>query len=393
MKKLLFCLQTMVLGGVESELITILKKFDRSKYKLSLLILYEQDSELMKKIPSDVEIIDLGINKGYYCGGLSELVKQRIRKGQILDAAALVTKRLVGSPTGANVNISSIAPLEGEYDYAVCYHMHSPIMLRYVADKVKAKRKIAWIHNDFDNTGYKVKKYTKWIDKYDTVAAVSIQLLNEFSALCPKLSHKAMVVNNTVDEDSIRESSLLTADMDPRFSKCGTAKILTVGRYVGQKGYDIAVSAAKILRDRGIEFTWFAIGCGADETKIAELIVQNEVESNFVMLGKKDNPFPYMAECDLYVQPSRHEGYPITMCEAKVLNNVIVCTNFAGAKEIVTDGYDGYVDESFTSQAIADKIEKLLTDNTLMETMKRNASLQATDRSWEHIEALFSEEI
>lgn len=391
MKKLLFCLQTMVLGGVETELITVLKQFDKSKYDITLLLLYEQDNEILKRIPEGVKLVNLSIDKRYYCSGFSDLLKTRIKRGELFSATCLAARRLI-SPTGANVNIGKIPIIEDEFDYAVCYHMHSPIMLRYVADKVKAKRKIAWIHNDFATTGYKINKYQKWLLRYDRIAAVSIRLLEEFAQCCPHLAERAMVVNNIVDEESILLKSNDKEELDIAYAEQKKARLLTVGRFVEQKGFDIAIKTAKILRDRGLDFVWYVIGYGNEEQSMRDLIQEYNLSDNFVILGRKNNPYVYMAECDLYVQPSRHEGYPITMCEAIVLKKPIISTDFAGARELVHNGINGFVTDGFTPESVAAVIEKLFTDNELFERVTNGALNAQTGADWERIESLFTEE-
>ena len=391
MKKVLFCLQTMVLGGVETELITILSRFDKTEYDISLLVFYEQDKEILTRIPDGVKLINLGIDKNYYCSGLSTLVKKRLSAGRLLSAAALMAKRALGSPVGANVDISGIPAPNEEYDIAVCYHMHSPTMLRYVADKVSARKKLAWIHNDFSTTHYRVEKYLKWLCKYDKIAAVSERLHDELCERCPTLSDRALVIHNIVDEELIIRRSRDKNEIDERFASGSGLKLLTVGRMVEQKGYDIAVNTAKILRDRGLDFTWYVIGYGTEEENIKELVKQNALDESFVILGRKNNPYPYMRACDLYVQPSRHEGYPITLCEALALNKTVVCTNFAGAAELVEREDDGVVVATLEPSDIATEIEKYI----LSPERLKKADGAAESRSlagWKKIEALFIED-
>lgn len=113
--------------------------------------------------------------------------------------------------------------------------------------------------------------------------------------------------------------------------------IVTVGRLTEQKGYDIAVKAANILKKKKIDFAWYAIGGGRDEEKLKKLVEEYHLENQFVFLGRKDNPYPYMKHCDLYVQPSRHEGYVITLVEARALCLPIVSSDIPSAREQIQD--------------------------------------------------------
>ena len=380
----------MVLGGVETELITILSRFDKTEYDITLLLLYEQDKSVIEKIPEGVKVVNLGINRRYYCSGLSGLVWERLRRFELGSALGLCAKKIFSSsPTGANVNIDKIPTLEGEWDVAVCYHIHSPIMMRYVADKVKAKRKIGWVHNDFSTTHYDIAKYESWLNKYDAFAAVSERLCKELIERCPSLRDKAEVVHNIVDERLILERSKKTEELDERFAGGEGVKLLTVGRFVEQKGFDIAVEAAKILKERELNFTWYIIGYGAEEENIRALVEKYNLGDRFIILGRRDNPYIYMAGCDLYVQPSRHEGYPITLCEALALDKTVLCTDFAGARELIESEDDGVVVGSFEPSDIAEEIEKYILSPERLKRGAPDGEGRRSQADWERIKALF----
>ncbi len=94
MKKILFCLQTMVCGGVEKELLTILNRFEPKEYELSILLFYSQDIEMEKKIPQNVNLINLSIDRSYYCGSFKEVIRERARKFKIADLSRIALNRL-----------------------------------------------------------------------------------------------------------------------------------------------------------------------------------------------------------------------------------------------------------------------------------------------------------
>lgn len=393
MKNILFCLQTMVCGGVEKELITILKKFDRTKYKLTVLLLYEQDQDIISAIPHDVQVINLNINKEYYCSGLITLVKERIKAGKFCEAIRLVLCKTfnVGS-TAANYTISELPATETQYDYAVCYHMHSPIVLRYVADKIKAKHKIAWIHNDFKTTRYKIEKYTIWLEKYQKIVAASNRLGEEFINSCPEYKERVVIGHNIVDDEEIISKSKEIDNLDERFVREKRIKIVTVGRFVEQKGFDIAILACKKLLDAGIDVAWFAIGYGKDEKNMKRMIIENNLENQFFILGRKENPYPYIGKADIYVQPSRHEGFGLVIAEAKVLKRLIICTDFAGATEQIKDGVNGIIVPTCDVNAISDAIKLLINNPLLVARINEHMKIKSNDEAWKQIEGVFKDE-
>lgn len=360
-KKILFCLQTMVMGGVEKELITVLNKLDRAQFDIELLLFYTQDTDIMKSVPGDIKITVLRLDKAYWLCNGAQYVKSRMKKGKFAEAMQIACKTAkYGGASSAYVNLGDIAMLPGEYDSAICYHMHSGMVLRYVAEKVNAKRKVAWIHNDFNTTGYKIECYDSALSKYDFFVAVSERLRREFVQHCPNYASCAITIHNAIDEEEIRERAMEKPDYS--FECDHRIKLVTVGRYVEQKGFDLAIETCRILRNRGLDIAWYAIGWGPDESMLHKMVKQNGLENCFYIMGRKNNPYPYINGADIYVQPSRHEGYGITIAEAKVLRKIIVCTNFAGADEQIVDGLNGVVVKTFEPEHIADAIFRICSD-------------------------------
>lgn len=268
------------------------------------------------------------------------------------------------------------------YDYAVCYHMHSPLVLRYVADKVNADKKIVWIHNDFKTTNFKVQSLVKWLDKYDLFVSVSKRLNEEFVELCPQYVSKAIIAYNVIDAEEIQFKSQNLENIEKFFLTDNRFKILTVGRFVEQKGFDLAIQALKLIVDQGLDISWYVIGYGKDENKMKNMIEENNLQEKFIILGRKVNPYPYMRNCDLYVQPSRHEGFGLTLAEAKVLNKYIICTNFAGADEQIKCSVNGEIVPDFTPETIAKYIIEYIKSPRFSKNMDEN-------NNWEVIFNIF----
>lgn len=358
-KKIAFCLDTMTLGGVEKELITVLKKI-HDQYDITLLVLHLQDTEMLEDIPKDVRIRIVGIDKNYYCGGVVHLAAQRLKRGKLIEAASLVVKRCLKiGMTPSNTNLEGIPPFEDSFDVAICYHIHSALLLRYVAEKVTASRKVAWIHNDFYTSGYPIRRLRKYVTSYDEFVAVSRKVEREFRALCPWYEGGISTAYNYMDADEIRERSLSPVE-DEIFLQETKPKLLTVGRFSEQKGIDLAIRAAALLKAEGIPFHWFLIGYGEQEELYRSLIAKLDVGDCFTILGKKKNPYPYIRACDIQVQPSRHEAYPLVVLEAKILRKPIVCTDFDGADEQLVNGKNGVILPLNDIPAIANGLASLI---------------------------------
>lgn len=370
MKKIVFCLQTMVLGGVEKELITVLKHI-HGDYDITLLLLYPEDAEILKEIPTGVKIRVIGIDKGYYCGSTADLIKQRLRRGYVSEAAAIALKRCLKLGMGpSNTNIADIPAPEEVYDTAVCYHIHSPLMLKYVAERVKAHKKVAWIHNDFHVSRYPIQRLKKYVAQYDEFVAVSKKVEYEFRECCPWYQGGISTAYNYLDAKEITALSTAGID-DPVFLHEKNVRILTVGRFSEQKGIDLAIAVCAMLKKKNLAFHWFLIGYGELESDYRKMIEAYDVTDCLTILGRKANPYPYIKNCDISVQPSRHEAYPLVIMEAKILRKPIVCTDFDGADEQISNGRNGIIVPLNDAHALTEALTKLICSTEAREALSQ----------------------
>ena len=159
--------------------------------------------------------------------------------------------------------------------------------------------------------------------------------------------------------------------------------LLSVARFSPAKGIDNAVKALRLLHDRGFkDIKWYVVGYGGDEQMIKDLIKENDLEDSFILLGKKTNPYPYMKECDLYVQPSRYEGKAVTVGEAQILCKPVIITNYSTANSQVNNNFDGYITE-LSIEGIANGIEKLYKDKEFRDKLIKNCMTMDYGNSYE----------
>lgn len=96
----------------------------------------------------------------------------------------------------------------------------------------------------------------------------------------------------------------------------------------------------RILQE-GCDVYWYIVGYGGDEHLIKEKIKEAGMESRVILLGKQDNPYPFIKGCDIYVQPSRYEGNAVTVREAQILCKPVIITNYPTAHSQIKHGVDG----------------------------------------------------
>lgn len=267
--------------------------------------------------------------------------------------------------------------LDKEYDVAISYLWPH----YFVADKIKAKTKIAWIHTDYSKIETDIDVDLKMWDKFDYIAAVSNDCRNTFLSKYPSLKDKVIVIENITSPNFVRKLS--EEAVDDFNLEDGNFNIVSVGRYSEAKGFDNAIKSLKILHDRGYKnMKWYIVGYGSDEELYRKLIKENNLEDSFILLGKKTNPYPYIKKADLYAQPSRYEGKAVTVSEAQILGKAVMLTNYTTANSQVEDGIDGYITE-LSIDGIANGIEKLYKDNELREKLEMNCSKSDYSNSYE----------
>lgn len=237
----------------------------------------------------------------------------------------------------------------------------------YVSNHVKSNNKLAWI-----NCNYVATKYDKDLDKefYDKINHVVVvsNFIKETLIHYP-FYKKICVINDIVDPNLIIRLSNKVEDYKNEL-EINELKILTVARLEKIKGFDLLVNAAKSLKEKGVNFKWFIIGEGSERKMIESYCKKNELEDTVILLGMKINPYIYMKKCDIYVQTSKNEGLGLTVIEAKILEKIIICTNFSTASSLIEDKIDGRLCK-INYEDIAEKIE-LVNNNNVLKNMIQN---------------------
>ena len=255
-----------------------------------------------------------------------------------------------------------------EYDVAISYLWPH----YYVAEKVKAKIKIAWIHTDYSNIHTNIELDLDMWNKFDYIISISEKVTEAFISKYHSLKDKIIEIENITSPEFIKEMS--NKEQTEIISSNEFFNIVSVGRLSYAKGFDNAINALKILNEKGFKnIKWYLIGYGGDEGMLKNLIKENNLEENFILLGKKINPYPYIKACDLYVQPSRYEGKAVTVSEAQILGKPVMITNYTTAKSQVNHNIDGYITD-LSVDGIANGIEFLYKDKELMKRLSKNCS-------------------
>ena len=267
--------------------------------------------------------------------------------------------------------INFLSDIRDQYDYVVSYTMPDSICVPYVAEKMHGKYKWMWCHIDVNfYKGHELDGMEVFFQKFDRIVNVSSDAKKAFEIKYPQVARKSCLIHNYLDAQNIVRLSLEPCnEMDEK-----VIKFLTVGRITYQKGQDIAIEVAKKMVSRKIQFKWYFLGPKSDAAyfiSFIQRIKEENLEDKLIYLGQTDNPYKYMKKCDIYIQPSRFEGYCTTVTEAQILKKPVIMTDVAGAREQIKDGITGIITPA-SSDDIANNLERLVYDKDFREELAQN---------------------
>jgi len=362
----------MEIGGAERALLGLLNAIDTDRVDVDLFI-NQHTGEFMRLIPKNINL--LPEISAYSV--VEKPIITAIKKGHIgIAFARLVAKfhHLIKSVKLKKINgtfddysifvlvAKYITPLlpslkkYGEYDLAISFLTPHNI----VKDKVKAKKKIAWIHTDYATVSVDTKRELPIWNSFNHIVSISPDVTKSFLLIFPTLSDKIIEIENILSPTFIKRQATLFL---PKEYKTDSIGILSIGRFCYQKNFESIPFIAKLLKDKGLKFKWYVIGFG-DSSEIIANISKSQTEDNIIILGKKENPYPYIANCDIYVQPSRYEGKSVTVREAQILCKPVVITNYPTATSQVINGVDGIICE-MNNESVAEAIYNLALDKKI----------------------------
>lgn len=375
-------------GGAERSLINFLTALPPDVFDVDLL-LFRTEGLFLHELPPHVRLLktpepllSLYYNKSSLvprAGGVRGLWYRFFR------AAASVVS---GVGAGKNDNLRRqrrwkwffhrlIPNLPGEYDAAMAY-FHGEVSY-YVMDKVRAKRKVAWVHNDYDKTGQSPDIDRPYFARFAEIATISPLCANALQRAFPELAAKFTVVPNLTSASVVRAMS--REFEPPEFDKSAPI-LLSVGRLNPQKACDLSVEAASLLKARGVAFRWYLLGDGGMRGTLERMIEEKGLTGQVVLLGARANPYPYMRACDVLVQNSRYEGKSVVLDEAKILGKPIVVTAYPTVADQIEADAEGLV-VPLTAQGVAEGIERMLRDAKLRARLCQTLQSRSYDNTGE----------
>lgn len=377
MKTILIVSLGMEIGGAERSLLTLLSELNYSKVKVDLFLLHKK-GDLLKYIPEEVNVL----KENQYYSQLAIPLKEVIKNKKYSIAYGRIQAKILAKIYDIFHRPKNESYVELEYSHKYTKRFMPQIadenydlVISYLtphyfaAEKAFGKKKVAWIHTDYEYIDCDVNSEKEMWDQYDKIVAISAAVKASFLKKFPMLEHKIIMVENTVSRKFI-ECQANEFDVLNQLDQ-HSVKLLSIGRFCHPKNFDSIPEICSLLIKQGHKVKWYIIGFGEDENLIKSRIEEYRMEKTVIILGKRINPYPYIKACDIYVQPSRYEGKAITVLEAQALNKPVIITNYGTASSQLKDGNNGII-VSLENQKCAEEIGKVIDNMKLQKKLTEN---------------------
>ncbi len=374
-RRILFIMPDMHIGGSVRNFLSLVSLMDPQRYDITL-ILFRREGPLLNQLPDYVRVREFPqVFRDFQLPWKESILNLMGTHPSV--AFLRLIRLLFGLIPSFRKHRSQkewiflkriLPPLEPEYDAAVGYLQ--TVSVYYAVDKVTAGTKIGFIRNEYTRGRYDAEFDAPYFRKLDYLGTVSESGLEDLSRVFPDLQGKIHLVPNVVSPVFLRD---MAAREESPFDGDSSFHIVSLGRLVDVKGFDLAVQALQILRSQGMKVIWHVIGSGPQEKELVELIANAGLRDSFILEGEKVNPYPYVRHADLYVQTSRSEGWCISLQEAMVLGKVCVSTDFDTAREQIDHEKTGILCGKSGVQ-IAEAVKRLMLDIHLYKKIQDNVS-------------------
>ena len=359
-RKVLFVVHQLNLGGVQKALISALNALDYSENEVTLYV-RKNRTELLPQVNRNVSKIIINQDTTKYYRKPYALWLQLLLK---INNSQKTKQRLNDYIVSSQMKYEKEHYFSDDVEYDLAVSYIQSYTAKFVDENVKAKRKVMFYHgstDEFHDVNEKVMQH------FERIYCVSKGAQKAVKGFYPQYADKIDCLENYVDAESVRQKA---NEFVPNYPM-DKLILCSCGRITSVKGYDLAVGAAEILKKSGLDFKWYFVGDGVDRPKIESLILEKKLDDYIEITGLQDNPYPYIKNCDIYVQPSYEESYGLTIIEAQILKKLIVSTATVGGQSIIYDGENGVIAE-INAESIAQKIFSIYQDKDLQKSIQNN---------------------
>ena len=363
------------MGGAEKSLISLLYELNPEKYDIDLF-LFQHQGKWLSNLPAYVNLLPIPQKYKYFDSSFLETMVENFKKGNLrlmLDRIRFTINNTSQKPPAVKEQINwkfiknHIEPLQQKYDAAFGFLEKTPNY--FVIDKVVAKKKILAVMTDYRALEMDRNIDAPYFQKADAITVLSGESKATLEEVFPEFSNKILLLENMISEKEILSAAQEEINDFPQ----NEFTIVSVGRLDPVKLHEQGVEVMKELKHRNLKFKWLVIGEGPLKNKVEQRISEYQLQNEILLLGTRENPYPYIKKADVFLHLSKFEGYGIAIAEARILKKCIVLNDFTTASSHIKNGFDGVI-TSLNPNEIATEIEKLMLDKNLRKKYEQNVS-------------------
>lgn len=365
-EKIIFVTKALWIGGIETALVNLLNYFDYDCYDVTLLILHAE-LDMLEQIHPKCRVLvadrdkTVSFEQAYAHSRLFHLTEESGNPSTLHKMMMWAVPAIKWIENRLYIRYIRNLMKNEHFDTAIIY---SDVAAETAIRAINADKFLMFYHHGamrhvyHDEIAYK---------KCEKIIAVSENQANELKKFVPSAADKIISIHNLTDVEGIRaKAAQPTAEIfdETKFN------IVSVGRVSHEKGMDIAVRVcAKLVANGFDNVRWWIVGGGPAMQEVLDAIAETHMEDYVITVGMQENPYPYMRQANLYVQPSRFEGCPMTILEALVLGQPVVSTDNNGAREILQEGKTGLLRQA-EPEALEEAIALLIKDSKSFHELK-----------------------
>lgn len=372
-KKILIVNKSFELGGIQHALVNMLKALQLINNNIQIdLLIFNNDDVCKNQIPVDIKILKPSLLVKTMGMSFSRVLETKNIIQIIFKILSTAWSKVFGNSLPISIAFLFQKKLKEHYDYAVAYHHETNKktmvsgFVRFILKKCDSDVKMGWIHSDFVATGLGTKQNRRIYSQLDKIICVSKATKTSFLSLFPELESKCDYCYNYLPVDEIRKKSLsesISFGCDEGvvfFSAC---------RFVAEKGIERTIMAMLPLWKEGLKFKWYIAGNGIEYAKIEHLIHNYNIHDKVILLGYKENPYPYMKAADWFLLPSYHETFSMVAAESMIVGTPVLATDLPVVRELI-DENSGYICHN-SVEGIKDAIKDIVSQKKSIKVQLR----------------------
>ena len=369
MKKILFMIPNLSVGGAEKVLVNLVNNMDKSKFDITVQTLFSG-----------------GVNEQF----LKPHIKYKTYYKKQFKGNSHYFKLF--SPKHLYKKF-----IKEHYDIIVSY-LEGPTA-RIISGCTDEKAKlVSWIHVQQENVKIACHSFRNYreaqncYNKYDRTICVSEYVKKDFTEIFD-FKNTINVLYNTNETAEIMELS--KDSLEDNVFNNDEVNICVVGKVAKRKGCDRVVNIQKRLIAEGEHTHIYFLGNGPDESFVREFIKENNIESTVTLLGYQTNPYKYIKNSDLFICASLAEGFSTAATEALILGTPVVTVDVSGMKEMLGENNEfGIVTEN-NEDALYEGIKTMLTTPGMLEDYAQKAKERGkyfnTENTTKAVESMLEE--